>query len=468
MLNITQIPAPRVELIDPRTGLMSREWFRFFNNIYTIVGANLGVIQIVNGGTGLSTTPTDGQLLIGDTTTGEYVLNTLAAALGVSVTNGAGTITLSNTGVLSNVDGVGISVSSATGDVTITNTGVLSNLAGTGISISSATGNSTIANTGVLSVSGSAPVVSSGGATPVIAMPAATTSINGYLTSIDWNTFNNKLSAQVYPSAGIPSSTGTSWGSSYGTTGTGSVVLNNSPSLIGLVNLPLSQFGADITNIGLNVDNSFNTIQIGSSNINSYSTIDIGQNSDGVTFPTITNINGDVYFTNSNSITPFEGGIFTNTLTATSSFTAIGNLQLTGNSSSKQNIATAQTTGTLNVGGATGTGALTFGRSTETQTVNIATGIVASTKIKTINIGTSSAVGSTTNISIGSSLGTSSILINGLLNQQTKTVATLPTGYAGSRSFVTDALSPSFGVAVTGGGAVSVPVYYDGTSWKVG
>jgi len=36
--NVTQIPAPRVDLIDPRTGLMSREWFRFFNNLYTLTG----------------------------------------------------------------------------------------------------------------------------------------------------------------------------------------------------------------------------------------------------------------------------------------------------------------------------------------------------------------------------------------------------------------------------------------------
>ena len=100
MLNITRIPAPRVALVDSETGLMSREWFRFFNNIYTIVGANLGVIQIENGGTGLSTAPTNGQLLIGDTVNG-YVLNTLNPADGITVTNGAGTITLTNTGVLS-------------------------------------------------------------------------------------------------------------------------------------------------------------------------------------------------------------------------------------------------------------------------------------------------------------------------------------------------------------------------------
>jgi hypothetical protein len=44
----------------------------------------------------------------------------------------------------------------------------------------------------VTSVTGTSPVVSSGGNTPAISMPAATTSVSGYLTSTDWNTFNGK------------------------------------------------------------------------------------------------------------------------------------------------------------------------------------------------------------------------------------------------------------------------------------
>ena len=51
------------------------------------------------------------------------------------------------------------------------------------------------------------------------------------------------------------------------------------------------------------------------------------------------------------------------------------------------------------------------------------------------------------------------------------TVATLPsaaTSGTGARSFVTDALLPTFGSTVTAGGAVAVPVYSDGTNWKVG
>jgi hypothetical protein len=50
---LTQIPAPRVPLIDERTGLVTREWFRFFNNIYVITGGSAeGVIPISSGGTG--------------------------------------------------------------------------------------------------------------------------------------------------------------------------------------------------------------------------------------------------------------------------------------------------------------------------------------------------------------------------------------------------------------------------------
>jgi hypothetical protein len=99
MLNVTQVPAPRVPLVDSSSGLVSTEWFRFFNGLYAVVGANQNVIQPVNGGTGLSATPTNGQLLIGNAA--GYTLNTLTPGAGISITNGAGTITLANAGVSS-------------------------------------------------------------------------------------------------------------------------------------------------------------------------------------------------------------------------------------------------------------------------------------------------------------------------------------------------------------------------------
>ena len=132
MLNITRIPAPRVMLVDPQTGIVSDQWFRFLNNIYTIVGSNLGVVQIVNGGTGLSTIPTNGQLLIGDAVNG-YTLNTLTPASGIGITNGAGAITIANTGVLSfSAGSTGLTPSATTtGAVTLAGTLALTN-GGTG------------------------------------------------------------------------------------------------------------------------------------------------------------------------------------------------------------------------------------------------------------------------------------------------------------------------------------------------
>jgi len=62
------------------------------------------------------------------------------------------------------------------------------------------------AGTYVTSVSATAPITSSGGATPNLAMPAATTSVSGYLTSTDWTTFNNKGSGTVTSvAASVPS-----------------------------------------------------------------------------------------------------------------------------------------------------------------------------------------------------------------------------------------------------------------------
>jgi hypothetical protein len=51
------------------------------------------------------------------------------------------------------------------------------------------------ASSGVTSVTASAPLSSSGGATPNISITQATTSTNGYLSSTDWNTFNNKANS---------------------------------------------------------------------------------------------------------------------------------------------------------------------------------------------------------------------------------------------------------------------------------
>ncbi len=65
-------------------------------------------------------------------------------------------------------------------------------------------------------------------------------------------------------------------------------------------------------------------------------------------------------------------------------------------------------------------------------------------------------------------------LVSGVLVQKTFVVSGLPSAAtvgAGARSFVTDAsttLPLSLGLTVIGLGSNKVPVYSDGTNWKVG
>jgi hypothetical protein len=125
----TNINIPYSQFLDATTGRPSLEWLMWLMNP-SFISVNIGGgLPVTSGGTGLTTIPANGQLLIGNGT--GYTLNTLGYGVGISVTNGSGTITVANTGVLSNIAGSGISVSSSTGNVTVSNTGVLSWSGGT-------------------------------------------------------------------------------------------------------------------------------------------------------------------------------------------------------------------------------------------------------------------------------------------------------------------------------------------------
>ena len=73
-----------------------------------------------------------------------------------------------------------------------------------------------------------------------------------------------------------------------------------------------------------------------------------------------------------------------------------------------------------------------------------------------------------------STLGTNdywTILTTGGVRQDTVTVANLPAAGTvgnGTRYFVTDATATTFASVVAGGGANNVPVYSDGTNWRIG
>jgi len=57
MANITNIPAPRVPFIDERTGLISREWFRFLNNQFVLTGSGTTATSIADLEVGQALSP---------------------------------------------------------------------------------------------------------------------------------------------------------------------------------------------------------------------------------------------------------------------------------------------------------------------------------------------------------------------------------------------------------------------------
>lgn len=66
MLNDTQVPAPRVAISDEQRA-PTREWFRFFSNLYDFIGLGTGAVPPTSGGTGI-TTYTTGDLLYANAT----------------------------------------------------------------------------------------------------------------------------------------------------------------------------------------------------------------------------------------------------------------------------------------------------------------------------------------------------------------------------------------------------------------
>jgi len=209
MLNPIITP-PRVPLVDPDTGLISRAWYLFFLSLNNVANAVVddpavgpspesliasydAALQALAQDVGTQPAPVDlsaeiikqieaaglvdqsSALLsqVAELQKQIDALNSLPPILPTPITNGASILYGDNLGGFSNV--------------TI----------GSGVSFSGGTLSATGSGGTVTSVTATAPVASSGGATPDISMAAANTSTNGYLTSTDWNTFNNKGSGTV-------------------------------------------------------------------------------------------------------------------------------------------------------------------------------------------------------------------------------------------------------------------------------
>ncbi len=131
------------------------------------------------------TSPQSGNVLIYDATTtptGVWKNANLTDGTGISITEGAGSVTIANTGVTALSAGTGISVSASTGSVTVTNTApdqTVALTAGTAITITGTYPNFTIANAGVTALTGTTNQITVSASTGSITLSLpATISVN--------------------------------------------------------------------------------------------------------------------------------------------------------------------------------------------------------------------------------------------------------------------------------------------------
>jgi hypothetical protein len=154
----------------------------------TGITVQVGVATFINSSTG--------HIYVKQTTPLAVPASIITGTLGVS-NGGTGATTL--TGY---VKGSGTSALTASGTIPTTDlSGTVSNaqLANSVITIngtSTSLGGSINVGT-VTSVTGTAPVVSSGGTTPAISMAQSSTTVDGYLSATDFTTFNNKGNGTV-------------------------------------------------------------------------------------------------------------------------------------------------------------------------------------------------------------------------------------------------------------------------------
>ena len=106
----TNINIPQSPFLDPTTGRPAREWAIWLQNPSVINFNIANALPVSSGGTGISTAPKNGQLLIGNNN--GYSLGYLTGSTNINVASNAGTIALSlnNSGVTAGLYGAAATI----------------------------------------------------------------------------------------------------------------------------------------------------------------------------------------------------------------------------------------------------------------------------------------------------------------------------------------------------------------------
>jgi len=118
--NITNIPSNRVEFIDSRTGLVSREWYRFFLNLFNLSGAGGNQTSLDDLQVGPLPSESNGASGTGTVTSVDVSGGTTGLTTSGGPVTTSGTITLAGTLNVAN-GGTGVTTSTGTGS-TVLNT----------------------------------------------------------------------------------------------------------------------------------------------------------------------------------------------------------------------------------------------------------------------------------------------------------------------------------------------------------
>jgi hypothetical protein len=380
--NEPQLPKNQSSITDDRTGLVSRDWYRFFlnllNKVNTSVGGTVTSVDVSGGTTGLTTSggpvTTSGTITLAgtlDVDNGGTGATTAASArtnLDVPSTTGAGATGTWNIDILGNSGTVtnGVYTTGSYADPTW-----ITSLAGSKI-----TGTVAIANGGTGATTANAAMANLMGFTSTVTAAGITTLTN---TSNYYQLFTGSTTQTVV--LPVTSTLQTGWTFHICNNSTGTVTVNSSGGNLVISVIP------GVTVMCTCIGTTLTTAADWEAGYTDFST------------RTGTN------------------AVVLQTQPAITSPTINGQLDFVGTTINSSNFHTTQTSGVMTIGGTSGTGSITLGRSTVSQQTDIQAGATASGSTKTINFGTSGLSGSTTTITIGSAVAgaTSTTTLNGVV-----------------------------------------------------